>query len=63
MTKQVIDQQAFTTWHYIRDLTHICFYSQPTFEYIAHQFKVKLFFEGNNVILFKKIKTDGYTDT
>ncbi len=54
MTKQVIDQQAFATWHYIRDLTHICFYSQPTFEYIARKFKADLFFEGNDVILFNK---------
>lgn len=54
MTKQVIDQQAFATWHYIRDLTHICFYSRPTFEYIAQKFKADLFFEGNDVILFKK---------
>ena len=34
MTKLVIDQEAFSQWHYIRDLTHICFYCRNTFAFI-----------------------------
>ncbi len=54
MTKMVIDQQAFKTWHYIRDLTHICFYSPYTFEYLAERFNSSVYFIGKDVILFQK---------
>ena len=54
MTKLVIDLQAFGQWHYIRDLTHICFYCQSTFEYIAQYFDAALEFVANDVILLKK---------
>lgn len=54
MTKMVIDKQSFQTWHYIRDMTHICFYNHSSFEYIAKQFKAEVTFHGNDVILFQK---------
>ncbi|MCG8686173.1 MAG: class I SAM-dependent methyltransferase [Desulfobacterales bacterium] len=54
MTKQVIDLEAFSRWHYIRDMTHICFYSRPTFEYLAQRFKAKLEFVGSDVIFLQK---------
>ncbi|MES0447749.1 MAG: class I SAM-dependent methyltransferase [Desulfobacterales bacterium] len=54
MTKLVIDEQAFSQWHYIRDMTHICFYSRSTFEYLAQRFKAKLDFVENDVILLNK---------
>lgn len=54
MTKQVIDRDAFSRWHYIRDLTHICFYSPQTFEYLARRFNAALDFVGNDVILLHK---------
>ena len=54
MTKLVIDKDAFSKWHYIRDLTHICFYSRSTFEYIAHRFNADITFAGNDVILLEK---------
>ncbi len=54
MTKLVIDKQAFSQWHYIRDITHICFYSQHTFEYLAQQFNAELSFVASDVILLKK---------
>ncbi|WP_440903038.1 class I SAM-dependent methyltransferase [Catenovulum sp. SX2] len=38
MTKRVLDTQAFATWHYKNDLTHICFYSEFTFAYLASKF-------------------------
>lgn len=54
MTKLVIDVRAFSQWHYIRDMTHICFYSRFTFEYLARRFNATLHFVENDVILFKK---------
>ena len=54
MTKLVRDQAAFGNWHYIRDLTHICFYSQQTFEYLAKQWGAELHFAASDVILLRK---------
>ncbi|MCP4132135.1 MAG: class I SAM-dependent methyltransferase [bacterium] len=54
MTKMVIHKQAFSTWRYAHDMTHICFYSRSTFEYIANRFNSELEFIGNDVILLKK---------
>lgn len=51
MTKLVIDREAFSKWHYIRDLTHICFYSRATFEYLALTFNFSLKFVNDDVIL------------
>ncbi len=51
MTKLVIDKSAFSQWHYIRDMTHICFYSRNTFEYLAQRFNAELEFVANDVIL------------
>lgn len=54
MTKLVIDQSAFSRWHYIRDLTHIRFYSHSTFEYLAQRFNAELSLITNDVILLRK---------
>jgi len=56
MTKLVQNQEAFRTWQYIRDKTHICFYSQTAMRYIAKQFKVEVTFVGTGVILFRKLE-------
>jgi SAM-dependent methyltransferase len=54
MTKLVSDKEAFSHWHYIRDLTHICFFSRATFEYIAKRFGANITFIGNDVILLRQ---------
>jgi SAM-dependent methyltransferase len=54
MTKLVIDEHAFRQWHYIRDMTHICFYSRRTFEYLAQRFNADLSFVANDVVLLNK---------
>ncbi len=51
MTKMVIDADAFATWHYIRDRTHICFFSHTTFAYLARRFHAGLTFAAKDVIL------------
>jgi 2-polyprenyl-3-methyl-5-hydroxy-6-metoxy-1,4-benzoquinol methylase len=54
MTKLVINENAFSQWHYIRDMTHICFYSRSTFKYLAQRFNALLTFVENDVIFFNK---------
>lgn len=54
MTKLVIDQLAFSTWHYKNDPTHVCFYSRSTFNWIAHHLSARIEFVGSDVILLYK---------
>lgn len=54
MTKLVLNQAAFSKWHYTHDRTHISFYSRSTFEYIAERFNADLEFIGKDVILLRK---------
>lgn len=37
MTKLVRDVEAFSTWHYKNDQTHVLFFSRATFEYLAER--------------------------
>jgi SAM-dependent methyltransferase len=53
MTKLVIDKDAFGHWHYIRDMTHICFYRRCTFKYLARQYKAAIDVVADDVILLK----------
>ncbi|MDG3086829.1 class I SAM-dependent methyltransferase [Vibrio hannami] len=54
MTKLVIDKDAFASWHYKNDLTHVCFYSRETFQHLAERDNLQLEFIGNDVILLRK---------
>lgn len=53
MTKLVSSKSAFERWHYIRDMTHVCFYSEATFAHIAKRFNAEYEIIGNDVILMK----------
>ncbi|MDZ7762022.1 MAG: class I SAM-dependent methyltransferase [Desulfovermiculus sp.] len=54
MTKLVNSHSAFINWHYIRDETHIAFYSPATFRWLADKFKAQLSIHGQDVILLHK---------
>lgn len=54
MTKRVRNQAAFSHWHYIRDLTHIAFYSDATFGWIAGRWQFDLTLCGPDVVLLQK---------
>ncbi|MCP5100422.1 MAG: class I SAM-dependent methyltransferase [Chloroflexi bacterium] len=54
MTKLVLNQTAFTTWHYKNDQTHVCFFSRTTFRWLANQWKAKLTFIDKDVIILQK---------
>lgn len=54
MTKRPRDREAFAQWHYIRDPTHVCFFAEATFRFIAEQHGLLLEFSGPDVALLRK---------
>lgn len=54
MTKLVIDRERFASWHYIRDPTHIAFYSRDTMTYLAQKLAADIEFIGDDVVLLRK---------
>ena len=54
MTKLVRDHAAFTNWHYKNDLTHVIFFSQKTFSWLAAQWHAEVTFIDNDVIIIKR---------
>ena len=54
MTDMLEDGMDFSNWHYIRDDTHVAFYSRKTFEWIARRYDLSANFHGRSVALFEK---------
>ena len=54
MTKRVIDKARFASWHYKNDPTHVCFFSESTFQYLAQRDGFNVVFPTNDVALFFK---------
>ena len=54
MTKRVTSKTAFDNWHYKNDKTHVCFFSDKTFEWLADNYNLKLDIIGNDVVLLIK---------
>ncbi len=54
MTKRVTTQQAFTRWHYILDPTHVVFFSDTTFEWLAHHLDMRLELPAADVALLQR---------
>lgn len=64
MTKRVRDRRAFRTWHYITDPTHISFFSETTFHWLAGRWSslgspATLIIVGNDVVLIGKGRGHG----
>ncbi len=57
MTKRYTDQHSFSSWHYKNDPTHISFFHQRTFEFLAQRDKLDLEFPADDVVIFKKRNT------
>lgn len=53
MTKLHQGKDAFSTWHYKNDPTHVSFFSRRSFEYLADRDRLRLEFIGNDVILLQ----------
>lgn len=54
MTKRVLDKNAFSRWHYKNDPTHVCFYSESTFEWLARRWNAQLIVADKDVVLLHK---------
>jgi len=56
MTKRIIKETQFDTWHYKKDPTHICFYSDATMNYMANNWCAKLVIVDQDICFFIKSK-------
>lgn len=54
MTKLVLGKEAFSTWHYKNDPTHVCFFSRQTWHWWAREVGAQLSFPASDVILLGK---------
>lgn len=54
MTKRVSDHEAFTRWHYIGDPTHVAFFSDATFHWIAERYGLALEIDGPDVVALRR---------
>ena len=54
MTKRVTDREAFTRWHYIVDPTHVAFFSEATFRWLAGEWGMTVEFPAADVVLLQK---------
>lgn len=54
MTKRVSDHEAFTRWHYIGDPTHVAFFSDATFHWIAERYDLTLEIDGPDVVALRR---------
>ncbi|WP_237068270.1 class I SAM-dependent methyltransferase [Microbulbifer guangxiensis] len=58
MTKRVISPERFAGWHYTRDPTHICFFSDTTFHWLAGHLRGRLELAGPDVAFLHKSGVD-----
>jgi hypothetical protein len=56
MTRPAAERGAFPAWHYKNDLTHVCFYSPATFEWLARRWTADLEFYESDIFLLRKGK-------
>ena len=55
MTELIIDKNNFADWYYIKDPTHVCFYSLKTFEFIAEKYGLNIVYTDNvRVVVLKR---------
>ena len=52
-------EQPFGEWHYIRDPSHVAFYSPQTFRFLGRQHRSALLLCHNNLAIFQKGVHDG----
>lgn len=54
MTKRVTNQDAFATWHYKNDKTHVVFFSEETFSWLASKWSAQVEFVAADVVFLTK---------
>lgn len=55
MTKFSTGIDDFPKWHYKNDDTHVCFFSENTFKWIAEKLNARIDYIKNDVVVYKKI--------
>ena len=55
MTKRVRDADAFSRWHYKNDLTHVSFFSEATFAYLAKRDGFSLEVVADDVVILHRL--------
>jgi hypothetical protein len=59
MTKLAPGPEAFPAWHYKNELTHVCFFSKSTFEWLAAKWRADMNVIGQDVIIIDKLLNVG----
>lgn len=54
MTKRVMGKDAFAGWHYKNDPTHLCFYSEATFQWLAARLNMTLTMVDKDVVFLQR---------
>lgn len=54
MTKRATTREAFARWHYILDPTHVCFFSEASFAWLAGELGMTVEFPAADVALLQK---------
>lgn len=54
MTSLHLPELDFTTWHYIKDETHVAFFAPKTMNWLANRWAAQLEFIGDSVVIFQK---------
>jgi hypothetical protein len=54
MTKRVLSKTRFDSWHYKNDPTHVCFFSESTFEFLAQKSQLTVEFPTADIAVFRK---------
>lgn len=55
MTKRVPPGvEAFAGWHYILDPTHVCFFDEASFRWLAERWQLTVSFPAGDVVLLQK---------
>src|SRR5690606_29451105 len=57
MTSFQTDDNHFANWYYRRDPTHVVFYRESTFHYLAQQYQYTCKIPCQNVVFLQKPKT------
>ncbi len=59
LTQTVLDVEAFSRWRYKEDLTHVAFFSERTFRFLAEAWGAELFCPTRDVALMRKSRGKG----
>ncbi len=55
MTSLNLPDQDFSSWHYIKDETHVVFFAPETMTWLAKRWTAQLEFISDSVVIFQKV--------